>query len=88
MTGPEHFQEAGRYTEASVYAYQKWGESGKAGDLKAALWQQAQAQVHATLAQTAIVALAEGVKAGAVAINRVRPWLEAIGIYETGEGES
>lgn len=56
MTGPQHYQEAEQAAEASVYAYQKWGESGDAGDLKAARWEQAQARIHATLALAAATA--------------------------------
>lgn len=56
MTGPEHYRDAEQFASASVYAYQKWGESGKADELKSARWQQAQGQLHATLAVAAATA--------------------------------
>jgi hypothetical protein len=56
MTGPEHFRDAQQYAEASVYAYQKWGERADAAEFDAAMWQQGMAQVHATLALAAAMA--------------------------------
>jgi hypothetical protein len=57
VTGPEHYAEAQDFAGASVYAYQKWGETGDDRELKSALWKQGQAQVHATLAAAAATAL-------------------------------
>lgn len=56
-TGPEHYQEAQTFAEASVYAYQKCGATGDSRELESARWQQAQGQLHATLALAAATAL-------------------------------
>jgi hypothetical protein len=53
VNGAEHYRDAEQFAEASVYAYQKWGEYGDPAELKAAKWQQAQGQLHATLATAA-----------------------------------
>ena len=56
MNGPAHYREAQQFASASVYSYQKWGETGDADALKAAKWQQGQGQLHATLALAAATA--------------------------------
>jgi len=56
MTGPEHFRAAEQAAEASVYAYQRWGESSDEGDFRAAMWEQGMAQLNATLALAAATA--------------------------------
>ena len=56
MTGPEHYRAAENALDASVFAYQRWGESGDKDDLKSAMWEQGIAQVNATLALAAATA--------------------------------
>jgi len=56
MDGPSHYRAAEQAAEASVYAYQRWGESGDEGDFKAAMWEQGMAQLNAALAVAAATA--------------------------------
>jgi hypothetical protein len=87
-SGPAHYKEA----EALLAMAEEQRIAAAMGDPTAAAdsasevtYLLAAAQVHAALAQTAIDAMHQGVVTGAVHINRVRPWMEAIGIYETGD---
>ena len=77
MTGPEHYQLAEIAQEAAA-AMQ--GERLSYTPAEALL----DALAHAVLAQTAMSAMAEGVRIGAVSVARVEQWLRVIGVYETG----
>jgi hypothetical protein len=62
MTGPEHFKAAEDGITASTWQRQNWGEHDSNSDeaaaaLEAATWEIRVAQVHATLAVAAAIAL-------------------------------
>jgi hypothetical protein len=82
MTGPGHYRAAENLMDEAADEYGSGANEGLAQYLMD------RARVHAALAQTAMDAMAEGVKIGAVSVNRLEEWLRAIGIFGTGEPEA